>query len=317
MARAQHLHISRWLRGARHPLADAPWPRSFAGDSECQPSRAPKWHLGFGSRVRPGETTASACGFATCTPASRRAIFVRQGVCQQTTRCVVHAPRYRHRLHDYAVVVEVRSVSRLRAGQRTTAGEARAGRLCRANKRPVSRSAEAEVRPGPRISCARDESEQCRIDPVRTAARVPRFVHSTSPAPAARRCPRCWRSGRTGISPSYPIEQTPTSGCICNSTPSTDARATPAALPSPAGAVVLARANAALSELVQTNSVVECRRRGWSLRPSGSRRAPAARSAVGCWCPPIRAMSSSRIPVAAFVRGCRVNPAGSAFVVCR
>ena len=47
--------------------------------------------------------------------------------------------------------------------------------------------------------------------------------------------------------------------------------------------------------IVQTNSVVECRRRGWSRRRSGSRRAPAARPAVGCWFPPIRAMSSSRI----------------------
>jgi hypothetical protein len=35
--------------------------------------------------------------------------------------------------------------------------------------------------------------------------------------------------------------------------------------------------------LVQTNSVVECRRRGWSRGRSGSRRAPAARSAVDCW----------------------------------
>jgi hypothetical protein len=36
---------------------------------------------------------------------------------------------------------------------------------------------------------------------------------------------------------------------------------------------------------VQTNSVVECRRRGWSCRRSGSRRAPAARPAVDCWFP--------------------------------
>ena len=59
--------------------------------------------------------------------------------------------------------------------------------------------------------------------------------------------PRCWRSRRTAISSSYPIEQTPTSGCICNSTPTTDAHAIAAALPSPARAVALARANAALS----------------------------------------------------------------------
>jgi hypothetical protein len=40
---------------------------------------------------------------------------------------------------------------------------------------------------------------------------------------------------------------------------------------------------AAAPLLVQTNSVVECLRRGWSRRRSGSRRAPAARSAVDCW----------------------------------
>ena len=128
-------------------------------------------------------------------------------------------------------------------------------------------------------------------------------VHSTSPAPAAPRaagagctaCPRCWRSRRTAISSSYLIEQTPTSGCICNSTPTTDAHAIPAALPSPAGAVVLARANAALSELVQTSSVVECRRRGWSRRRSGSRRAPAAWPAVDCSFAPGAVTSAARI----------------------
>jgi hypothetical protein len=67
--------------------------------------------------------------------------------------------------------------------------------------------------------------------------------------------PRCWRSRRTAISPSYPIEQTPTAGCIRSSTPTTDAHAIPAALPSPARAIVLARANAALSELVRCESL--------------------------------------------------------------
>ena len=70
------------------------------------------------------------------------------------------------------------------------------------------------------------------------------------PGAGCTACPRCWRSRRTAISSSYPIERTPTSGCICNSTPTTDAHTIPAALPSPARAVVLARANAALSELV-------------------------------------------------------------------
>ena len=45
--------------------------------------------------------------------------------------------------------------------------------------------------------------------------------------------PRCGRSRRTAISSSCPIEQTPTSRCICSSTPATDARAIPAALRSP------------------------------------------------------------------------------------
>ena len=43
--------------------------------------------------------------------------------------------------------------------------------------------------------------------------------------------PRCWRSTRTAISSSYLIEQTPTSGWICSSTPTTDARAIPAGSP--------------------------------------------------------------------------------------
>ena len=58
------------------------------------------------------------------------------------------------------------------------------------------------------------------------------------------------------FSSSYPIEQTPTSRCICSSTPTTDARAMPAALPSPARAVVLARASVALSELVHLDTDV-------------------------------------------------------------
>ena len=53
--------------------------------------------------------------------------------------------------------------------------------------------------------------------------------------------------------------------------------------------------DSALSQLVPSGSVVECRRRGWSRRRSGSRRAPAARPAADCWFPRIRAMSSPRI----------------------
>jgi hypothetical protein len=80
------------------------------------------------------------------------------------------------------------------------------------------------------------------------------------PGAGCTACSRCWRSRRTAVSSSYPIEQTPTSGCICSSTPSTDARAIPAALPSPARGVVLARANAALSELSDSPGRICCAR---------------------------------------------------------
>jgi hypothetical protein len=95
----------------------------------------------------------------------------------------------------------------------------------------------------------------------RTSATVTRrsrpTARSSSPArpfhkPGAgcAACPRCRRSRRTAVSPSCPIEQTPMSRCICSSTPTTDARAIAGALRSPARAGVLARANAALPELV-------------------------------------------------------------------
>ena len=78
---------------------------------------------------------------------------------------------------------------------------------------------------------------------------TPPFRPFHKPGGGCTACPRCWRNRRTAVT-RYPIEQTPTSGCICNSTPTTDAHAIPAALPSPARAVLLARANGALSELV-------------------------------------------------------------------
>ena len=124
-------------------------------------------------------------------------------------------------------------------------------------------------------------------------ARACRPFHK--PGAGCTACPRCWRSRRTAISSSYPIEQTPTSGFICRSTPTTDAHAIPAALPSPARAVALARVNAALSELVQTSSVVQHRQRGRSRRRSGSRRAPAARAAVDCSFAPGAVTSAARI----------------------
>ena len=142
------------------------------------------------------------------------------------------------------------------------------------------------------------------VSPAPVAYATSRIVGATgrsclSSIPQARRRlhrgPRCWRSRRTAISSSYPIEQTPTSGCICSSTPTTDAHAIPAALPSPARAVVLARVNAALSELVQTSSVVQRRQRGRSRGRSGSRRAPAARAAVDCSFAPGAVTSAARI----------------------
>jgi hypothetical protein len=69
-------------------------------------------------------------------------------------------------------------------------------------------------------------------------------------------CPRCWRSRRTAVSSSSSIEQRPTSRCICSFTPTADTHAIPAALPSPARAVELARANAALSEIVPSGQVI-------------------------------------------------------------
>jgi hypothetical protein len=50
-----------------------------------------------------------------------------------------------------------------------------------------ARAGIAQTRGAPDLAAAADESQQCRLDPVRTAARVPRFVHSRGPAPAARR----------------------------------------------------------------------------------------------------------------------------------
>ena len=120
---------------------------------------------------------------------------------------------------------------------------------------------------GSRSCVGRDRTDGRRDPDQVAAARLGRSGHLIAaamsaapfrpfhkPAPGCTARPRCWRSRRTAISSSYPIEQTPTSGCICNSTPTTDAHPIPAAIPSPARAVVLARANAALSELVRSGS---------------------------------------------------------------
>ena len=112
-----------------------------------------------------------------------------------------------------------------------------------------------------------------------SASRSPHRYFRRSSIPQARRrlhrCPRCWRSRRTANSSSYPIEHTPRSGCICSSAPTTDAHAIPAALPSPARAVVLAGANAALSELVNLISLIAARR---GVRVRDEARAPLVSS---------------------------------------
>jgi hypothetical protein len=86
-------------------------------------------------------------------------------------------------------------------------------------------------------------------------------------------CPRFRRSGRPAVSSSYAIEQTPTSRCICRGAPTTDARAIPPALPSPARAVVLGPRDAALSELVQPERDVRHWRRCCSACDCGYDRA--------------------------------------------
>ena len=67
-----------------------------------------------------------------------------------------------------------------------------------------------------------------RLLPAAAGRREPCSVSSI---PQARRWlpayPRPWRSRRTAISSWYLIEQTPTSGCIRSSTPTTDARNDP------------------------------------------------------------------------------------------
>ena len=81
------------------------------------------------------------------------------------------------------------------AGQRCRRTRARFGRLP-----PVSRS----LRDG--------SAESCGFRPFH------------KPGAGWVAYPRCWRSRRTAISSSYLIEQTPTSRCICGSTPTTGAR---------------------------------------------------------------------------------------------
>jgi hypothetical protein len=86
-------------------------------------------------------------------------------------------------------------------------------------------------------------------------------------------CPRCWRSRRIAVSSSRSIEQRPTSRFICSFTPTTDMRTIPAALPSPARVVELARANAALSEIVPGDNAIDDRvhaRNPWQRISAGA-----------------------------------------------
>jgi hypothetical protein len=115
------------------------------------------------------------------------------------------------------------------------------------------------------LALAWDEREQPRRRPAVAGARHLVFVHSTSRAPAGWRACVAGGAEEPRVSWSCPIEQMPTSGCICNSTPSTDARAIRAAVPSPARAVVPDRANAALPELVPSISAENER---WRARRS-------------------------------------------------
>ena len=57
--------------------------------------------------------------------------------------------------------------------------------------------------------------------PSRSSSRVRPFH---KPGAGCAACPRCWRSRRTAVSSSRPIEQTARSRCACNSTPTTRAR---------------------------------------------------------------------------------------------
>ena len=129
---------------------------------------------------------------------------------------------------------------------------------------------------------------------------TPPFRPFHKPGAGCAAYPRCWRSRRTAISASYPIEHTPTSGCICSSTPTTDARTIPTGLPSPARAVVLARADAALPELVRTRSGVGVDEGGCSPTRAGAR--CACRSS---WIRP--AASTPATPAIAAKEGSRRN----------
>jgi hypothetical protein len=117
-------------------------------------------------------------------------------------------------------------------------------------RQQAQRRSETEPRVGRRFGRCGEVTLSTLNNRAETAAARP--FHKRGARGAA--CPRCWRSRRTAVSSSCALEQRPTSRYICSFTPTTDTRAIPAALPSPARAVALARANAALSELVQLGS---------------------------------------------------------------
>ena len=155
-----------------------------------------------------------------------------------------------------------------------TSGLANSGRLTTRSSRPRPSRLVRAVRP-------RHDDES----PASRTSGSAALLVLVSSIPQARRrlhrVPALLAEQKTAISSSYPIEQTPTSGCICNSTPTTRRSAIPAALPSPARAVVLARANAALSELVQCDNA-QTRRAARSQSPGiigGDDRAAAGQRA--------------------------------------
>jgi hypothetical protein len=125
-----------------------------------------------------------------------------------------------------------------------------------------------------------DDLRKYRREVLDVQSRLPEIVHSTSPAPAARRT-------RVAGGAEEPLLARRTRSSTRRRH---DAYAAPRRRRTRARSRRLSlrlrerlcstHANAALSELVQTSSVVECRRRGWLRTRRGSRRAPAARPAV-------------------------------------
>jgi hypothetical protein len=89
------------------------------------------------------------------------------------------------------------------------------------DRRPA-RHARSRSRARARRPLRRVEAEAADLSRSQFVAGAARPFHKARRRP--RGCPRWWRSRRTAISSSYPIEQTPTSRCVCSLMP-TDGRA--------------------------------------------------------------------------------------------